>query len=178
MISPRSRPRRPGPSSCSPPELAAQAEALRGAVQQFVRTFGLLSGDQTPCGEPLATSHAHALMILLPRAGARPAVMQQELASALGIDKSNIARLCAKMERAGHVAQQRSPTDGRARLVELTARGRRLAEQVDAASRARFAAVLAAVPEACRPTLLDALDVLNDAAARVAPLASKPEDPA
>lgn len=156
--------------------MAAQAEALRGAVQQFVRSFGLLAGDHTPCGEPLATSHAHALMVLLSRAGAPP-VMQQELGSALGLDKSSIARLCAKMERAGHVSQQRSPSDGRARLVELTARGRRLAEQVDAASRGRFAAVLAAVPEACRPALLDALDVLNDAA-RIALLASRVEDPA
>lgn len=158
--------------------MAAQAEALRGAVQRFVRTFGLLSGDQTPCGEPLATSHAHALMFLLSRAGASHPVMQQELGRVLGIDKSNIARLCAKMERAGHVSQQRSPTDGRARLVELTARGRRLAEQVDAASRARFAAVLAAVPEASRPALLEALAILDDAAARISPLASKQEDPA
>lgn len=177
MTAPRSKRPRPSPASCSPAELAARAEALRGAVQRFVRTFGLLAGDQTPCGEPLPTSHAHALMVLLARAGARAPVMQQELGRELGIDKSNVARLCARMERAGHVTQQRSPADGRARLVELTARGRRLAEQVEAASRARFAAVLATVPMGDRASLVDALDVLARAAASLTPPDSKPEDP-
>jgi DNA-binding MarR family transcriptional regulator len=176
MSTTSSKPRRPGVRSCPRAEPVDHAEALRGAVQRFVRTFGLLSGDETPCGQPLTPSHAHALMFLRARAGERPPVMQQELARVLGIDKSNVARLCAKLERAGHVSQQRSPSDGRSRLVALTARGRRLAEAVDAASRARFAAVLAAVPEARRESLLEALDVLDRAAASVTPPPSTPEE--
>ena len=123
------------------------AQALRAAVQQFVRSFGLLSGDQTPCGQPLAPSHAHALMFLATsEAGTR--VSQHALASALGIDKSNVARLCAKMERLGHIDQERAADDGRARLVGLTVKGRRIAARLDSASRERFEAVLAAMPSA------------------------------
>ena len=106
------------------------AQQLRAGVQQFVRSFGLLAGDQTPCGQPLAPSHAHALMLLLETARAGKRTNQRALAAALGIDKSSAARLCEKMERVGHVDQARSPADGRARLLGLTTKGRRVAEQV------------------------------------------------
>ena len=68
---------------------------LRRSIQRFVRAFGLLAGDQTPCGQPLAPSHAHALLVLLERECVAPAnaLKQQELASALGLDKSSITRL-------------------------------------------------------------------------------------
>lgn len=142
--------------------------ALRASVQRFVRSFGLLSGDQTPCGQPLAPSHAHALMLLLgPRAGGRTS--QGTLASELGLDKSSTARLCAKMEASGHVTQERSAADGRARFIRLTEKGRRVAERVDGASRARFREVLDALPSArARDDVLTALSVLNDAIATLA----------
>jgi DNA-binding MarR family transcriptional regulator len=137
---------------------------LRAAVQRFVRSFGLLAGDQTPCGEPLAPSHAHALMLLFEAGHTGQRLSQQALASALGIDKSTVARLCAKMERAGHVDQQRPVVDERARLVGLTAKGKRVAERVESASRARFRDVLAAMPSAhdCH-SLIVAIQRLNEA---------------
>lgn len=88
-------------------------------------------------------------------------VTQQALGEALSIDKSNVARLCEKMQRLGHVTQGPSPTDGRARLLALTARGRRAAQEVDRASRQRFAVLLAAVPTEQRGSLLASLDALN-----------------
>jgi DNA-binding MarR family transcriptional regulator len=139
---------------------------LRSAVQEFVRSFGLLEGDQTPCGQPLALSHAHALMVLAgaDRGGARTS--QQALASALGIDKSNVARLCAKMERLGHIDQERPVADGRARLVGLTGKGRRIAERVDAASLSRFQKVLEAMPSArVRERAITTIRELNAAVA-------------
>jgi len=143
--------------------MAGDAQHLRAAVQKFVRSFGLLSGDQTPCGEPLAPSHAHALMLLAGVAHDGRS-SQQALASALGIDKSSVARLCAKMEQAGHIDQARPVADARTRLVGLTEKGRRLAERVDLASLARFQAVLDAMPTAgARKSVVQALDVLNEA---------------
>jgi len=140
------------------------AERLRVAVQRFVRSFGLLASDQTPCGTPLSTSYAHALVVLLERAQEDERATQQELAQALGIDKSNVARLCAKLQRAGHATQQRSDSDGRARLLALTASGRRLAERVRAASRDRFAQLLAALPsDETRAGVLASLEALNGA---------------
>lgn len=136
---------------------------LKSRVQEFARNFGLLMEKQTPCGFPLSTSHAHCLMLLLEREQQGLATSQTEMGGRLTIDKSNIARLCSKLEKAGHATQQRDPDDGRGRLVELTAKGRRMAERLEEASDQRFARVLAAVPSAQRAQLLISLSVLIEA---------------
>jgi DNA-binding MarR family transcriptional regulator len=145
-------------------ETASDAERLRQLVQAFVRRFGLLLEGQTPCGQPVSTSYAHALMFLLEAGRAR----QSELGGALGIDKSNVTRLCAQMEAKGHIEQARVPEDGRARLVSLTARGRRLAESVQHSSKQRFAEILERIPAGRRRTVLAGLAAL-DAALLAAP---------
>jgi DNA-binding MarR family transcriptional regulator len=98
-------------------------------------------------------------MVLL----AQGELTQQALGAELGIDKSNVARLCAKMVRANHVKQRPSERDGRSRLVSLTSRGARLAQEVDGASRARFGALLGGIPEPRRADVIAALRHLVDA---------------
>lgn len=137
--------------------------ALRARLQAFVRRFGLLGEGKTPCGLPLPLSHAHALLVLLERHSAE-VTHQKDLARALSLDKSSIARLCARMESAGHVAQERSEADGRARNIVLTAKGVRVARQLDESSRSRFDRLLAAIPATERARVLEALALLNDAA--------------
>lgn len=159
-------PTSPGPGD-APPD--AGGRALRALVQTFIRSIGLLSGDSTPCGKPLAVSHAHALMVLLERARLGSTPGQRELGAVLGIDKSNVARLCHKMEKAGHLRQLRSAADGRARLLVLTPQGRKLAEAVERSSRARFDELASAVPAGRRPSVLAALGTLNEAIAATSP---------
>lgn len=130
-----------------------------------MKSFGLLQGDRTPCGTPIPLSCAYALIHLLEAGRRGDAPPQHELASVLHIDKSNVARLCAKMERDGLVAQRRAEGDGRSRLLALTPKGRALAERVESASSARFARLLAAVPGHVRSSLLPALEALAEAAA-------------
>jgi DNA-binding MarR family transcriptional regulator len=120
------------------------------------RSFGVLASDTTPCGKPLSMAHAHALMVLL----ARGELAQQSLGAELRIDKSNVARLCAKMVHAKHVKQRSNDLDGRSRLVSLTPQGARLAQQVEAASSARFGALLGGVPELRRAEVIAALQHL------------------
>jgi DNA-binding MarR family transcriptional regulator len=134
-------------------------DELRRVTQRFFRRFGALAADSTPCGKPLSVAHAHALMVLI----ARGELTQQALGAELGIDKSNVARLCAKMVRANHVKQRASERDGRSRLVSLTSRGARLALEVDGASRARFGALLGGIPERRRADVILALSHLVDA---------------
>lgn len=144
-------------------------EQLRAEVQRFVRGFGLLASDKTPCGTPITTSHAHALMVLLEHARALELPTQQQLGAALGIDKSNVARLCAKLERSGELEQRRSALDRRARLLVLTELGRRRAERVETASRERFSRILELLPsDERRGQVLEALKALNGAIARAA----------
>jgi DNA-binding MarR family transcriptional regulator len=128
-----------------------------------VRSFGLLAAGQTPCGQPLGLSHAHALMVLLEQSRAEVETRQQDLGRALGIDKSNVARLCRRMEAAGHLLQTPHPGDGRARSLRLTPRGLRLAGEVERASRGRFARLAALLPpDRCR-SVLASLQLLNQA---------------
>ncbi|WP_373044511.1 MarR family winged helix-turn-helix transcriptional regulator [Vulgatibacter sp.] len=140
------------------------AAALRASIQHFVRQFGLLEGgDRTPCGKHLPVSHAQALQVLL---GAADPPTQADLGGVLGIDKSNVARLCARLEASGHLSQERCPEDARARRLRLTAKGRRFAAEVDEASRARFATMLAAIPEERREETIRALRLLGEAASK------------
>ncbi len=122
-------------------------------MQRLFRRFGALATDSTPCGKPVPMAHAHALMVLL----ARGELSQQDLGGELCIDKSNVARLCAKMVEAGHVKQRQSEHDGRSRRVSLSARGERLARQIEASSGARFGALLAQLPSRSRGRVLEAL---------------------
>jgi DNA-binding MarR family transcriptional regulator len=154
-------------SSADPEDDAQAADRLRRGVRGFVRKFGLLASDATPCGRPLSVSHAHALSYLLERRGGGP-ISQQALGAALGIDKSNVARLCARMESLGHLEQQVAPDDGRSRHLELTAAGVRVARSVERASLERFTRLLGAVPERERDAVVAAIESLDAALDRLA----------
>jgi DNA-binding MarR family transcriptional regulator len=139
------------------------AAALRSHIQTFVRGFGILREDETPCSQPIPLSHAQALTVIV----SKETVRQKDLAADLGLDKSSVARLCQRMEQAGHVMQAPAADDARAREVVLTPRGAKLARQIEAASHARFEQVLAAIPRAERERVLAALGVLNAAVAKL-----------
>lgn len=133
-----------------------QVDELRGLLQRLFRMFGALGADTTPCGQPLPMAHAHALMIL----SSRGELTQQELGAELCIDKSNVARLCAKMVDAGHVVQAAGAQDRRSRMVSLTAAGTRLAREVNSASRQRFGALLTSMKVSHRAPVIRALGQL------------------
>ena len=141
------------------------AIALRTATQRFVRDFGLLASDRTPCGTALPPATAHALQWLLDCQADELRPRQQDMAAALGLDKSNVTRLCQRLERAQYILRAVDETDRRARALALTAKGRRVAEKLEAASRERFAAVVAKLPASRRKSVVDALHTLADALA-------------
>ena len=139
------------------------ARDLQAAVQTFVRTFGLLVTKQTPCGQPVSPSCAHALMLLLEREARGLDTTQSELAAELGLDKSSITRLCARLEADERVTQQRAESDGRSRQLALTAPGRKMATNIQGASLQRFRRVIDALPRAKRRAVLDSLQLLTQA---------------
>ena len=138
---------------------------LRSAIQAFVRGLGLLSSDRTPWGGRLSISHAHALLTLMEcsQRGYKPT--QHDLGQTLGIDKSNVARLCARMEADRLITQERCREDGRARRLTPTEKGLRLAAHVEESSRKMFVAVMTAIPPHARQGVLSAIEAL-DAAVR------------
>jgi DNA-binding MarR family transcriptional regulator len=143
----------------------AEARELQISVQTFVRTFGLLVTKQTPCGQPVSPSYAHALMFLLDREASGRTTTQSEIADTLGLDKSSIARLCSRLVADARITQQPGPDDARSRLVELTARGRKMATNIQDASLERFGQVLQAIPHAKRRGVLGSLGLLTQAVA-------------
>jgi len=141
----------------------APADELRLTVQHLVRALGLLQVRRTPCGQPLPVSQAHTLLFMLSRsAGAGPPT-QADLARHLGLDKSTITRLVRRMVDRDLLAVTASPTDGRARCLQLTGGGRRRAAEVDRASRALFDRVLGHLPAGRRPGVVTTLVELTAA---------------
>jgi DNA-binding MarR family transcriptional regulator len=88
---------------------------------------------------------------------------QKELADELGIDKSNVTRLCQKMEAEGQIAQVRGEEDARVRRLKLTSRGTKLAREIEQSSKDRFASLLKAVPASERARVFDGLELLSRA---------------
>lgn len=92
---------------------------LQEAVARFVRAFGLHQPDQTPCGQPVPVSEAHALGELA-RDGA---LRQSELAHRLRLEKSTTSRLVTQLINRGWADRTPAPDDGRGVLVQLTPHG-------------------------------------------------------
>ena len=63
---------------------------------------------------------------------ARRPLSMSELAEALGIDRSNATGVVDDLEAQGYVRRRAHPTDRRAKLVEATAKGRKLARRAEA----------------------------------------------
>src|SRR5664280_2549620 len=85
MTTVTSRPVHPRPAAL--PASDTEATDLRLLVQTFIRSAGLLAGGQTPCGHPVAVSHAHALMVLLETAREARRVPQLALGHASGFPR-------------------------------------------------------------------------------------------
>jgi DNA-binding MarR family transcriptional regulator len=113
----------------------ATARRLRDAVRHLVVAHGALEETRRPCGAELSIPHAYALLELLNHGDP---MTVSELAAKLAIDRTNVSRLCARMEEAGQIAREQHPEDGRARALRLTARGKKLAHSVDDQSAGHF----------------------------------------
>jgi DNA-binding MarR family transcriptional regulator len=132
------------------------AEDFRALMQQLIRRFGLLAADRTPCGKPLASSDAHALMVLLETG--EDGMLSSALAARLGVDKSTSSRISARLTERGYLAPAPNATDdARARPARLTRKGVRVAREVEQASQARFAEVLEHIPSRRRSEVVAAL---------------------
>lgn len=135
-----------------------RARALRDALRRVIVAHGALDEAQRPCGTPLPTAHAWALLELH---DAGPMTVTA-LADRLHIDRTNVSRLCTRMEARGEVERVPHPDDGRARLVKLTAQGELLAATVDRSSTDHFTVVLGRL-DGDAAGVIDALDTLRRA---------------
>jgi DNA-binding MarR family transcriptional regulator len=68
------------------------------------------------------------------------------LAAGLGLDATTVTRQVATMEAAGLVVRRKDPEDGRVSLMDLTARGHRRMEEVQAARERRIGDLVSGWP--------------------------------
>jgi DNA-binding MarR family transcriptional regulator len=136
----------------------ASATAFADAFVEFVRGFGLLAADRTPCGAPLSPAEAHALTVL--RSGR---MSQRALGERLKLSKSTTSRLVDQLTARGWVDRAADPADGRVQLVGPTEAGQRVAADVARRRADRLGALLDRVPEAQRPAVTHALRLLEEA---------------
>jgi MarR family transcriptional regulator for hemolysin len=85
---------------------------------------------------------------------------QTEIAQAVGLDKTTMVVTLDELEAAGLAERRPSETDRRARVVGVTAKGRRKAAQAEAVLAETQAEILATLPAGQRDALLEGLDTL------------------
>ena len=106
-------------------------------------------------------------------------VSQSDLVNATGIDRSTLADMVARMEKAGLIKRVASKTDKRAKVVSLMAKGKKAYEKVLPAVEKADAAIFEALPKTKQATLVSGLkDMVAEADKAEAAVAPKPAAPA
>jgi DNA-binding MarR family transcriptional regulator len=144
-------------------EPGVEQRAFAAAFVRFVRGFGLLDSDRTPCGAPMSVAEAHALTVL---AGESP-ISQRDLGQRLHLPKSSTSRLVDALQARGWVHRAGDAADGRVRLLRLTPAGQKAAAEVAGRRAARLAVLLDHIPEVDRPAVIRALTLLEEASRAV-----------
>jgi MarR family transcriptional regulator for hemolysin len=106
---------------------SAEAPVTEFAGQLFFRLWRAM--HTRAAGALGSVGLTPALFALLNVVGAREGAIQQELGSALGIDRSTMVSLIDQLEGAGLARRRPSATDRRAREIAITPEGRRLLER-------------------------------------------------
>ncbi len=150
-----------------------QARALREALRYLVVAHGAQEPQRRPCGAALSLPHAYALLELLQNNGT---LTVTELAARLNIDRTNVSRLCARMEGEGQLTRTPDPRDRRARRLELTLKGHRLAQQIDISSAQHFQTLLQHL-DADSHSVVQALNQLRAAMEAVPPSQADVDSP-
>jgi DNA-binding MarR family transcriptional regulator len=140
------------------PEVSSAAR-LQHDLMGFIRAFGLLSSDRTPCGQPMAPSDAHALTEI-----AEGDIAQRELVDRLHLDRSSVSRLVDRLVGRGWVERESGAEDRRTVRLVATPAGQQVAAEITRSRAERFAALIHAVPPERRGDVLDAIHLLTRAA--------------
>lgn len=135
------------------------AAAFQTQIVAFVRAFGLHRPEQTPCGQPIPVSEAHALLEL----SRDESLAQHELGTRLQLEKSSVSRLVSQLQARGWLRRGQREGDGRVVWLELTSAGRDAAARLSAARAEKITRLVDAIPEDKRATVLDGLNILVEA---------------
>jgi DNA-binding MarR family transcriptional regulator len=94
---------------------------------------------------------------------AQPGLDQAALANEVGVDRTTMADVLARLERRGLVRRSRAARDARLKLVHATVPGRRLLSRMDRHARNAHERTIAPLPPTERAAFIDALVKLVEA---------------
>lgn len=130
-------------------------EAVRRFSRFYTRRIGALQDGLLDSPYNLPTAR------LIYEIAQREPTSATALAGELGLDLGYVSRLVSRLHEEGIADKQSSPDDGRVTLLGLTEAGKRAFAQLDAASRGQVAGMLAALPEARRRQLAQAMATIE-----------------
>ena len=131
-------------------------------LERLSRILGQIGPDEVCC-DGLSQRQTAILRVLVSSEGAR----LTDLAALSGITPSAMTRVLEKLEARGLVERVRGThEDGRAAMVRITAAGRRTRKLLDELMRSRTQTIIAAIPQKQRVSVLNALELLNNAIER------------
>lgn len=132
---------------------------LRESIRQMVRLLGILEKNEASCCQ-LSITQCHAV-VEIGRAGA---MSLNELSETLMLDKSTLSRTVNQLVES-ELVKREPQSDRRYVAIELTETGRQAYEQTEQTMLRYYDRVLASIPEEKRSTVLESLDILNQALA-------------
>lgn len=112
------------------------------------------------CGKFNVTPVQYSLMTAI---AAQPGLEQARLAHEIGVDRATLANVVARLETRGLLRRTTTKADRRLKRVILTARGKRLLDQMTQAAWRAHARTVDALPPTERAAFLHALARLVDA---------------
>ncbi len=131
---------------------------LRHNVQKFIRLFGLLEQNVTPCGFHLSPSQVFTLQEL-----ENGALTIGELAERLFLERSTVSRLIDTLVKEGFVNRNVNEENRREVLVSLTDKGERSLEKVREQSIRYFRSILDELLEEERVQILNGFKLFTSA---------------
>ncbi|MFI9380037.1 MarR family winged helix-turn-helix transcriptional regulator [Kutzneria sp. NPDC052558] len=114
--------------------------------------------------QPVLRAHRLSMWgyIVLTALDGQPVRTQAALAEVIGADKSRIIPVLDELEAAGLLDRPRDPTDRRARLLAVTAEGRRKRQDVQSEIQRNEDRLLARLPVSDREAFLRSLALLSE----------------
>lgn len=131
--------------------------------ERFERAYRRLWGALHRGDEPGLSQHERQLLHHVPAAGGVPLM---DIARHLALPKSTASVVVKDLERRGFVRRHRDRRDERRLAIVLTAEGQRRVAADTVLEPDRLARALAALPDARRVALLEAVEALADEAER------------
>lgn len=148
------------PTTLLSPALREDGHTLFRALAGLERVTQFQSRDCICCYD-VSVTQCHALRLLAQHG----ALTLNDLAAGLYLEKSTASRVVDALERKEYARRQAHPADGRAVLIAITHRGRRLVERIEDDLALQHARILGQFSPEVRRAAVKLITQLTEAAA-------------